>query len=169
MASRVLHGGNGFNLIGWNLRFRIFRERSRRGLPEEAFWKILAEEPNTPRLRPKERSFPEHIQYRLALRRTVSALICAQGANPRHDRDLVLLETHWCPLTGTHLTRGDADERGRCSHCTLYLDQFFAAPRAFDPGGPPVLIAPGTWRRQPGRGTCAASAASPTAEARLIA
>ena len=156
VRGRMLHGGNGFHLIGWNLGFRMFRERSRcRGLAEEAFWEILADEPNSPRLRPKENSFPEHIQYRLALRRMVSELIRAQGANPRHHKNAVLLETHLCPLTGTHLTRADADERGRCPHCTLRLNQFSLTARAFDPapvpGDPPVLIAPGTWRHQPGR------------------
>ena len=94
----MLHGGNGWNLIGWNLRFRMFRERSRRrGLAEEVFWEIMADEPNSPRLQPKEKSFPEHIQYRLALRRMVSELIRTQGANPRHHKDAVLLETHFCP------------------------------------------------------------------------
>ena len=156
VASRMLHGGNGWNLIGWNLRFRIFRERSRRrGLAEEAFWEIMADEPNSPRLQPKEKSFPEHIQYRLALRRMVSELIRTQGANPRHHKDAVLLETHLCRLTGTHLARADADEHGRCPHCTLRLDQFSLTARAFDPapvpGDAPVLIAPATWRRQRGR------------------
>ena len=152
MGGRTLHGGNGWNLIGWNLRFRMFRERSRRrGLTEEAFWEIVADEPNSPRLHPKEKSFPEHIQYRLALRRMVSELIQAQGANPRHHKDAVLLETHLCRLTGTHLTRADADEHGRCPHCTLRLDQFSLTARAFDPGDPPVPIAPGSWRKQPHR------------------
>ena len=156
VRDRMLHGGNGFHLIGWNIRYRMFRERSRRrGLSEEAFWEIVAEVANSPRLEPKEKSFPEHIQYRLALRQMVCELIRAQGANPRRHKNALLLETHLCPLTGTHLTRDDADEHGRCPHCTLRLDQFSLTARAFDPapvaGDPPVLIAPGTWRLQPER------------------
>ena len=151
-AMRTFHGGNGFHLLGWNLRFRMFRERSlRRGISEYVFWELASEECNSPRIQPKEKSFPEHIQYRLALRRMVSDLIRAQGANPRHHKDAVLLETHLCPLAAAHLTRDQADERGRCPHCTLRLDQFSLTARAFDPGDPPVLIAPGTSRRQRGR------------------
>ena len=152
VARRVHHGGNGFHLIGWNLRYRMFRERSRRrGLSEEAFWEILSDETNSPRLRPKECSFPQHIQYRRALRRAVYDLIKAQGANPRHHRDALRLETHVCPRTGEHLTRQDGDDEGRCPHCTLRLDQFSLKARAYDPGEPPVFIEPGSWRRQPHR------------------
>ena len=152
VAQRRYHGGNGFHLIGWNLRYRMYRERSRRrGLSQEAFWEIASEELNSPRIQPKEKSFPEHIQYRLALRQMVSQLIRDQGANPRHHKRAILLETHLCPLTGTHLTRDDANEQGRCPHCTLRLDQFSLTARAFDPGNPPELIAPGSWRHQPER------------------
>lgn len=152
VAMRTYHGGNGFHLLGWNLRYRMYRERSRRGrIREGTFWEIVSEERNSPRLQPKEKSFPEHIQYRLALRQLLCQLIKTQGANPRHHKRAVILETHLCPLTGTHLTKDDADEAERCPHCTLRLDQFSLTARAFNPGAPPALIAPGTWRRQPGR------------------
>lgn len=146
---KVHHGGNGFHLIGWNLRFRMYRERSlRRGLSEQAFWEIVSEERNSPRIRPKEQEFPEHIQYRLALRRRVAALIRDQGANPRHHKDAILLTTHLCPRTGLHLTQEQADDDGNCPHCSIRLERFSLKDRAFDPGNPPRLIAPGTWKRQ---------------------
>lgn len=152
VAMHTYHGGTGFHLIGWRLRYRMYRERSRRrGLCEEAFWELVSGERNSPRLQPKEESFPEHIRYRLALRRMVSQLIRDQGANPRHHKQAIVLETHLCPLTGAHLTRDDADEEGRCPNCARRLDQFSLTPRAFDPGDPPALIAPGPWRRQPER------------------
>lgn len=151
---RNYHGGNGFHLIGWNLRHRMYRERSRRhGISEEAFWELASEERNSPRMRPKEQEFPEHIQYRLALRRRVCQLIRQQGANPRHHKEATLLETHLCPRSGQHITPEEADECGRCPECASRLDQFSLTARAFDPGCPPALIGPGTWRRQPGRRT----------------
>ena len=152
VKTRKYHGGNGFHLIGWNLRYRIYRERSRRhGISEQAFWGIASEERNSPRLRPKEQEFPEHIQYRLALRRRINDLIRQQGANPRHHRSAVLLETHHCPRSGLHITADQADEYRGCPHCALRLDQFSLKARAFDPVCPPVLIGPGTWRKQPHR------------------
>lgn len=152
VAMRNHHGGNGFFLIGWNLRHRMYRERSRRrGLPEYAFWEIMAEVRNSPRLRPKEDEFPEYIRYRHALRRRTAELTRAQGANPRHHRDAFILATHLCPLTGEHISAADADDDGHCPHCALRLDGFTLTERAFDPADPPALIAPGTWRKQPGR------------------
>ena len=152
VAQRRFHGGTGFHLIGWTLRYRMYRERSRRrGLSEEAFWEIADEERNSPRIQPKEKSFPEHIQQRLAFRREVCRLIRGQGSNPRHHKRAIMPETHLCPRTGSQVTREDADEDGNCPNCTLQLNQFSLVARAFDPGTPPALIAPGTWRRQPER------------------
>ena len=159
---RSYHGGNGFHLIGWNLRYRMYRERTRRrGLCEEAFWDIANEERNNPRLRPKEQEFPEEIRYRLQLRRMVESLIQEQGANPRHHKSAVRLETHLCPRSGEHVTAAQAGEKGQCPHCARRLDQFSLTARAFDPGEQPALIGPGTWRRQPHRRTQAGRTARP--------
>lgn len=148
----LYYGGNGWHLLGWKIRYRMYRERSRRrSLSEESFWDILADVSHSPKLQPKEQSFPKHIQQRHSLRRAVSGLVRAQGANPRRHKNALLLQTHLCPMAGIHVTREDGDERGRCPHCQRQLDSSSLTARAFDPGDPPELIAPGVWKLQPSR------------------
>ena len=147
VRSRVHHGGNGFNLIGWNLQFRMYRERSRRrGFSEQVFWEMVQDECNRPRIEPKERSFPQEIQYRLALRRHVAEIVRRQGASPRRHRQAFTLQMHHCPASRTLVPEHDADENHRCPNCTLKLYSLNLTEMAFDPGEEaPLLIAPGPW------------------------
>ena len=143
VQERRYHGGNGFHLIGWNLRFRMFRERSRRrGICEQVFWEIVNDECNRPSLDTKERSFPEEIQYRHAVYRLTREHLRAQGANPKRHRDAVLIPAHIC--RGCKAIHTEAQviefEDLRCPTCRYSFMHQRPQDLAFTPEDPPVYI-----------------------------
>ena len=149
VGMRDYHGGNGFSLIGWNLGFRMYRERSlRRGLAEESFWEIIEEERNSPRLSPKEESFPPEIQYRHAMFRYVRELVRKQGANPKWHRDAQVIRAFRCPGCREVIPRETvlAQESPGCPKCEYSLANQISEDMAFTGSEPPVLIGPDTYR-----------------------
>ena len=158
VAMRVHYGGNGFSLIGWNLGFRMYRERSlRRGIAEEAFWEITVGERNTPRLSHKEESFPPEIQYRHAMFRYARELVRKQGANPKRHRDAQAIRAFRCPRCRETTPRETvlAQESPECPGCEFSLRHQISVDMAFTGSEPPVLIGPDTYpseARDDGRG-----------------
>ena len=139
----LLHGGNGFYLIGWNLRYRIYRSCGRgRALAESGFWEMLAETGNSPKLRPKEDEFPENVRHRHAEHRRARALAVAQGARPKAHPDAVIILTDQCPGCGTDYLAEEVNASPglRCPQCQHSFRGQTPTEKAFIPGEPPTLI-----------------------------
>ena len=139
------HGGHPHVHLPWNLRYRIYRATMPR-VYDTGFWEITLERSN-PNIRRKRDELPEEWRYRLYLREKTEELIRAQGANPRHHKRAIIMLAHPCRLAGACITEGQADQDGKCPHCTVQLDSFTLREVAFDPGDQPACIAPGTWRQ----------------------
>ena len=139
------HGGHAYVHLPWNLRYRIYKATMPR-VYDTAFWELTLER-SSPPIRHKRDELSQEWRYRLYLREKTEELIRAQGANPRHHKRAIIMLVHPCQPAGAYITQDQADQDGKCPHCTVPLDSFTLREAAFDPGDQPAHIAPGTWRQ----------------------
>ena len=142
-----LHGGNGFHLLGWNLRFRMYRTARAHAGTEESFWQAVSEEGNAPKLRPKEEEFPEYIQRQHAMHRRARELAIAQGARPKDHPDAYIVQMDHCPECEVTYLSSEVEEMPgyQCTGCRrhYFLGQT-PEETAVIPGDPPTVITPET-------------------------